>query len=334
MSPFDKILSLARLNPLLPASLAAQLGTNSIMAGAMLSDLVAKNQLRVSALKVGGSPLYYVPGNEEQLLNFKQHLNEKDQKTLALLKQEMVIRESSVEPLTRVSLAQIKDFAKPLIVEYADKQERFYKWFSVSDDDAKNLIRSILAPDVKSDAVANPSEKAVSELKSDVAADVKSDTKSEIKSDTKSDTTSDIKSDAVISNSKLSAPVLSDSVTQSGKLPVAKHRKRSVKKSEPGDAWDKAHNFFVKNNIKILEKQIIKKNSDYDLLVEVPSAVGNLQYYCKLKGKKLISDGDLSAAYVQGQIRKLPVILLTGGELSKKAKEVLPNLKGLTITHL
>ncbi|MBI5397830.1 hypothetical protein HZB03_00035, partial [Candidatus Woesearchaeota archaeon] len=34
------------------------------------------------------------------------------------------------------------------------------------------------------------------------------------------------------------------------------------------------------------------------------------------------NDGDLSSAYVQGQIKKLPVLFLTTGELSKKAEDL------------
>ena len=62
---------------------------------------------------------------------------------------------------------------------------------------------------------------------------------------------------------------------------------------------------------------------DLDLIVEVPSAVGSLTYYCKAKNKKRISDSDLSSAFVQGQLKKLPVLFLTKGELTKKAREML-----------
>jgi len=37
---------------------------------------------------------------------------------------------------------------------------------------------------------------------------------------------------------------------------------------------------------------------------------------------------------VQGQLRKLPVIILSPGELGKKAAEMLPSLKGVTYHRL
>ena len=72
-----------------------------------------------------------------------------------------------------------------------------------------------------------------------------------------------------------------------------------------------------------LVAEIIKKNSEMDFVLEIPSVVGSLQYYCKARNKKRIGDSDLSAAYVKGQFRKLPVLVLSPGELSTKAQEML-----------
>lgn len=297
----QKILSLARLGPLLPTKVASELKTSSIIAGAMLSDLCAKGKLKVSSLKVGGSPLYYIPGNESQLLSFDKHLNEKDQKTVKLLKEQKVIREREVDPLTRVSLAQIKDFARPLIVEYDDVQERFWKWFDVSDSSAEGIIRDILTP--KSSEESSPKEEPTivekpAELPSDVPA------------------------------KDVDAKKAEQAEAQK------KQVKRRPKSASKSDAWDRAAAFFTKNKVKIFEREVVKKGTDFDLIIEVPSAVGDLQHYCKVRGKKRVNDADLSAAYVQGQIRKLPVIFLTTGELTKKAKEVLPKLKGLTVRQV
>ena len=121
----EPILVLARQRPILPTAVAKALNTTSILAGAMLSEMSSKGLLKISFLKVGGSPLYYVPGNESQLLNHTKNLNEKDRQAVEKLKQEAIIRETATDPLTRVSLAQVKDFAIPLIVEYDGKQERF-----------------------------------------------------------------------------------------------------------------------------------------------------------------------------------------------------------------
>ena len=57
--------------------------------------------------------------------------------------------------------------------------------------------------------------------------------------------------------------------------------------------------------------------------MKVPSAVGDLEYYCKAKSKKKITEIDLNAVFVQGQLKKLPVLFLITGDLTKKAQELL-----------
>src|SRR3989338_4483844 len=140
------ILALAQATPLLPTTVAKNLNTDSIMAGAMLSEMCSKGMLKASALRVGGSPLYYIPGKEDQLLRYLQSLNEKDRRTVELLREAKVARESEVDALTRVSLAQVKDFAHPLVVSYDDKQERFWKWFELKEDEANERISQMLTP--------------------------------------------------------------------------------------------------------------------------------------------------------------------------------------------
>jgi len=278
----DKVLSVAKTSPVLPTQIAKALATDSMLAGAMLSEMVSKGLLKTSSLKVGGSPVYYVPGNESQLLNFRQNLNEKDRRTVELLEREKVLRESEVEPLIRVSLGLIKDFAKPLTVTYDGKQETFYKWFLVDEREAEDYIRSKLQP--KTEA---PVEKKV-EPKAEPQG---------------------IKEQQQVLEPKAKS------------LPA-------------GDFLDRMQAFFTSNNIKILEQAIIKKKTEFDLLLQLPSPVGPLTYYCKARSKKRVSDADLSAAYVQGQIKKLPVILLIDGELSKQAKELQGQLKGLVISKV
>ncbi len=284
----DKILELAKTTPVLPSGVAKALATNSIMAGAMLSEMCSKGLLKTSALKVGGSPLYYVPGNEVQLLNHLQNLNEKDRRAVLKLKEEKIIRETEADPLTQVSLAQIKDFAKPLIVAYQDKQERFWKWFELTDKEAEEQIRQKLAP------IAQPEPpKAQPE------------------------------------------PPKAKPLPETPK-PQPKQETLSPKTETPptGDFWQKAQTFFTQNNITIQQQTTVKKKTEFDLTITIPSPVGALTYYCKARNKKKITDADISSAYVQGQIQKLPVIFLTDGELTKQAKQLLTQLKGITVKQV
>jgi len=305
----ERVLQLARKKPVLPSEIAKALETNSILAGAMLSELSSKGHLKVSTIKVGGSPLYYVPGNESQLLDYTSSLNEKDRRTLDKLKDEQVIREQTTDPLTRVSLAQLKDFAYPLIVQYDDKQERFYKWFALSDADAEGYIRTQLGMEEQP-----KSEDIVAEPETPKAQTQEHTEQSE-------HTTKEPAQEKPETPKETKAP--------------PKQKTQKPKQSKPADTsfWDALAAYFKKHNIDIDEKTMNKKN-DFDLILRVPTPLGNMQYYCKAHSKKRINDGDLSSAYVKGQMHKLPVIFLTDGDLTKKAQELEGQLKGFTVSKL
>src|SRR3989344_5379188 len=143
----EKVLQLIKYRPQLSSAVAKSLGVNTIIAGAMLSEMVSKKVLRVSNLKIGSSPLYYLPQNEAMLEEFKDNLDEKSLRAFDIIRERRVVRDSDQSPLVRVCLKQIKDFAKPLEVTYNGRTELFYKWFLLSDAQAKEIISSILNPD-------------------------------------------------------------------------------------------------------------------------------------------------------------------------------------------
>lgn len=294
----EQIVQLGHNSPLLPNTVAKALNTNGILAGAMLSEMVAKGLLKTSALKVGGSPLYYLPGKEEQLLSYSSYLNEKDKRTLALLQELKVIREKDCEPLVRVSLSLIKDFSKQLLVEYNGIQETFYKYFLVTDEEAKQLIKAQLEP--------------AQEIKKEV---IKESKKEGIKQEIKQ-TTEEVKE------------------TKEEIAPLKKEKAPKKIEAPAGDFWEQLISHFSTHKITIQEHTVIKKKTDFDLIVEIPSPVGKLTYYCKARSKKKLTDADISSAYVTGQIKKLPTIFITDGELNKKAQELASQLKGLTVTQL
>jgi hypothetical protein len=93
--------------------------------------------------------------------------------------------------------------------------------------------------------------------------------------------------------------------------------------------------FFQDKNIKAIDEKIIRKNSDIEFIIKMPTAVGTVEYFCKAKNKKKCSDGDLSSAYLKGQTKKLPTLFLTTGEVAKKSKQKLnTEFKGMVIKEI
>ncbi len=275
----EKILSLVReKGPLLPSDIYKELDTSVLFASAMLGELVSKNLLKLTSLKRGSSPYYYLPGQEPKLENLNQFLNEKEKRAYVLLKEKGILRDLDMPPQVRVSLRAIKDYALPLQVNYNDKTEIFWKWFLLPKEEAEETIKEILK--IKKTPVKKIKETMKKMLK----------TKEKPKKD------------------------LTDASSQ---------------------FIEQISGYFKNNNITVLSKEIIRKKSEIDYSIELQSAVGTLKYYCKAKNKKKINDSDLASAYVQGQQKKLPVLLLITGELTKRAKEMLDKeFKGLTIKKI
>ena len=63
-----KILSFIQRNgPSLPIHISKQINENMKFAGAVLSELISNKKVLISNAKVGGSPVYYLPGQENKL---------------------------------------------------------------------------------------------------------------------------------------------------------------------------------------------------------------------------------------------------------------------------
>jgi hypothetical protein len=145
--PKEKIIDIVKQGPTFPAKIAKQLGGggDTMLIGAILSTLISSGDIKVSTLKVGGSPLYYIPDQESKLEDFLNYMNDKDKNAFRLLKEKKVLQDSDQEPLTRVSLRTIKDFAKQFEVDYQNKKVLFWRFYSVSQEEAVVLAKKLVS---------------------------------------------------------------------------------------------------------------------------------------------------------------------------------------------
>ncbi|MBI2650386.1 hypothetical protein HYX04_03655 [Candidatus Woesearchaeota archaeon] len=283
METRERIVDIIKVKgPVLPVQISKEIGSNILMASAHLAELTASSRLKISTIKVGGSPLYYLAGQEEMLQKFTGNMNDKEKKAFDMLQQSKILRDAEQEPVIRVALREIKDFAVPLNVTHSDNKEIFWKWYLTPNEEAEKLITQILQ------ILEKPVEKKMEEK---------------------------------IPRQEIKEQKLIEVVQKEIKL------KKEPRKYKPRDKEDNflkdIAKFFEKNKISVISSDIIKKNSEMDFIVEIPSVVGNLQYYCKARNKKRISDSDLSSAYVKGQFKKLPILVISTGDLSTKAQEAL-----------
>lgn len=288
--------------PLLPVQIKKHIGEgDTFTIGALLSELSSGGKVRVSSVKRGGSPFYFVPEHKARLANFISDLGEKDRRAAEKLREHKVLRDKEQEPLVRVCLRQVKDFASPVEVKTKDGVELFWKWYLLPAEQTEAEVRKLLG-------IAAPVTPVVEAPAPPPAPE------------------------------SPSAPEERHLERQERLEPASEKPKSAAPKEV--DAGDDAFlkqllGYFAEKHIKVLSHTVLRRNTDIELVVSVPTAVGRVEYHCKAKNKKKSNEGDLSSAYVQGQLKKLPVLYVTTGEVTKKAREKLEQeFKGLVLVQL
>ncbi len=310
----DRVLQLVQQSgPVVPSQISKEIGTDILIASAMLADLASQNKVKISSVKVGGSPLYYTDGQEDKLQRYVDKLPDMEQRAFRLLQENKILRDALVEPPIRYALRQIKDFAKPLEVTANGVKEVFWKWYLLPTSEAEPFIRRELSRPVPvREEARKPELRPEPKVQQEVPVQ-RPEPKQEIVRPVSE----------LIPKVERKEPELKQVVAPEVK--IAKVIKKSVKKADNQDSFLlKVDDFFKKNNIEIVE-QNSRKKAEAEFVIKVPSAVGFLQYYCKVKNKKSCNEADLSEAYVQGQLRKLPTLFISSGELTKQAQALLNN---------
>jgi len=125
-----RIISFIRDNgPSLPVQIAKETGLSILFASAFLSELYGEKIIKISDMRVGSSPLYFIPGQEPQLERFSQYIKGKEKEAYLLLKEKMILRDSELQPAIRVALREIKDFAVP----FEKNNEIFWRYFLIEE---------------------------------------------------------------------------------------------------------------------------------------------------------------------------------------------------------
>ncbi len=144
----EKILSvLRRRGPSLPVHIANEIKTSILFASAFLSELVAEKKIRMSYLRVGNSPLYFIPGQEYSLEKFSQYLQSKEKDAFSLLKEKKFLIDSRQEPAIQVALRVIKDFARP----FKREDKIIWRYYKIPESEFKMKIPVIQIPSEEGD---------------------------------------------------------------------------------------------------------------------------------------------------------------------------------------
>lgn len=313
--PREKVLAaIDRVGPVQPLDLVRALKEgDSVLLGAILSELAANQHVAISKTKRGGSPFYYLPAKPETLEAIAQFLKEKDRRTFAYLREQGVVREDALDPLTRVSLGNIPDFSRRFLVG----DVAFWRYYLIPEDEAIKKAKErfgLLTKEETAPAVVQAEKKdLVEEAHEKVVAQAES------------------------------APVVEKAAEEKPKKPrkpraprkaPAERKPRTTKKAAPeqktlaeeparqtGSVSDslleRVHAFGRSQSGLITNAQIIKKDTELTCVLTVPGPFGNTSFYVAATTKKL-AEKQVMTWQLQAKPQGMPLLVLSDDAIGKK----------------
>ena len=131
--------------PSLPVHVSTELKTSILFSSAFLGELYTEKEVKMSHLRVGSSPLYYIPGQEPSLENFANHLKSKEKDAFLLLKERGFLPDSTQSPAIRVALREIRDFAIP----FKSGEEIIWRYFTIPEEEFKAKEEKTIVMEIK-----------------------------------------------------------------------------------------------------------------------------------------------------------------------------------------
>lgn len=133
----ERIMEFLEVNgPSLPIHISNHLRVDTLLSSAFLADLLSEKKIKLSNMRVGNSPVYYLRGHEFQLEKFANFLSGKEKDTFYLLESHGVLRDDFMLPATRVALRAIKDFAFPFDYDGV----LYWRFIKINEEQAAEII--------------------------------------------------------------------------------------------------------------------------------------------------------------------------------------------------
>lgn len=296
----EKIINTLRSKgPSLPVQIAREAQISSLFAGAFLSELAKEKMIKISNMKVGGSPLYFIKGQETSLEKFHIYLQSKEKEAFLLLKEKKILQDREQLPAIRVALRSIKDFALPFLKD----NEVFWRFHSVGEEQ----VRAILEPEKE---IKKESKKEIKEKPETISAQEAPETKKQ----------AEITKEKTKIRPKPKTTEKKETQLDIGLEKRVETRVSTKKLKEKPEFALKMIEVLKNNNIELLE-ELDSKKREFSGIIRIKSELGKLKFLCIAKDKKKITENDLRLAVEKSQTLKMPSLILFPGEINKKALE-------------
>lgn len=283
----------------MPVHIAKAIRVSPLFGAAFLSELYQEGKLRMSHMRVGSSPLYMLPGQEPQLEQYIQFLNQKEKEACILLKNGKVLMDEKLHPAIRVALRAIKDFAIPFKININGEDKTHWRYFTESiDQPAPAAVPQIaLEKELIQQPVVIPQQPIIEKVKE--IPKIK-----EVREIEPEQTTSETNKD----------------------IETKKVRKKPQK--EDSNFQKRVRNYLESNSIDIKEV-LIDKKKEFVAKIEANTQFGKHPYYLFAKDKKKITEADMSLAIQRASMDKMPAVILSPGEMDKKSVDYPKTFPGL-----
>ncbi|HDP74130.1 MAG TPA: hypothetical protein ENN46_04230 [Candidatus Woesearchaeota archaeon] len=315
---------------LLTMDIARSLNLSSLIAGAVLSELVAKKIAEVSSLKVGSSPVYYIPERKHLLEQFAKHLGSKEKEVYEMLKSKKVVRDSDLEPAERVALSRVKDFAVAIEAISKDgSSEKFWKLYSVSNEQVKEILlekqkKGTIERDAKLTDITRIKRDQAEELPQKELSKDKQEELGKHKQEEKPEREQNEKNQEAIPKPPEPEHNKADSDRENKDSDKdITENKAIMPELDKNSFTEKVFNYFGRNDVSVLSFNIVKKDKEFNCIASFQTPFGKAKYYVFCKNKSRINEQDISDAYIDAMNKHLPLIFITSGRLTKKCVESL-----------
>jgi hypothetical protein len=294
----QRILNLMKIRgPCLPIHISKEVNTSLLLAGAFLSQLASDKTIKISYLKVGGSPLYFLPGQEAMLENFTGFIKGKEKEAYTLIKENRVLEDSSLDPAIRVAIRGLKDFVIPIKVD--SKDSLFWRYYTTSEEEAKPMIQNLI-------------EKPIAEKRVEPVQIL------------------EIKPipiiEAPVQEMQIQPPLSLLQVT-----PELEIKQEAEMKPEIAKRREKIPPFLEQIKSMLLGKNIelvsIEKSGKKEALLRIKENGKESLLYAL--DKKKVDESDVLKAYKKATLLNLPYTIFSKGETSKKLNEKIEAYKKL-----
>jgi len=301
--------------PSLPVQVAKVVGLNTIFTSAFLSELASESLIKISDMKVGGSPLYYPESKKAMLENFFQYLNPKENEAVKLLKEKSFLVDVEQEPAIRVALRSLKDFAFIL----NNNGKTIWRYYLASES---NMSKTEVNTETKAESKIEVKE-TLEKLESN-APEVKAERVEKDNADLQ-----DIKKELEEKRKELEK-LKNELSLQSKPASSKKEKKKIIKKEKPrkDEFLEQIKKLLVERSREIINVEEFDKkyaflrvrDKDKELLIAAFD-------------KKKLEDSDLIKIARKAAILGLKYSIIFKGELSKKTKEAIEAYKSLDSTE-